>query len=219
MITHRSPTFALLLGAALALCGCVDSAWKAAPQLAPAQLSAERTLAGTPLDAAAWPADGWWHGYGDPQLDALVAEAIAGSPSLTAAAARLRSAQGQALAVGALKLPNVALDAHLAEAPGGFAKGMVLTQATLTLPQGDIAGDASVMFAQPPSISGNVTSKRIDLDALLEMKSVNPPAPKARANRMSRNSPVIRDSMVMLEMAARGLSKFMGADYSRARYR
>ena len=72
---------------------------------------------------------------------------------------------------------NVALGAHLAEAPGGFAKGMVLTQATLTLPQGDIAGDASVTFAQPPSISGNVTSKRIDLDVLLEMKSVNAPAP------------------------------------------
>ena len=71
---------------------------------------------------------------------------------------------------------NIALDAHLAEALGGFAKGMALTQATLTLPQGDIAGDASVTFAQPPSISGNVTSKRIDLDALLEMKSVNPPA-------------------------------------------
>ena len=69
--------------------------------------------------------------------------------------------------------------AHLAEASGGFAKGMVLTQATLTLPQGDIAGDASVTFGQPPSISGNVTSKRIDLDALLEMKSVNPPAPPA----------------------------------------
>jgi AsmA family len=74
---------------------------------------------------------------------------------------------------------NVALGAYLAEAPGGFAKGMVLTQATLTLPQGDIAGDASVTFAQPPLISGNVTSKRIDLDALLAMKSVNPPAPPA----------------------------------------
>jgi NodT family efflux transporter outer membrane factor (OMF) lipoprotein len=112
MITHRSSTFALLLGVALALSGCVHSGWQAAPQLAPAQLSAERTLAGTPVDAAAWPADGWWQGYGDPQLDALVAEAIAGSPSLTAAEARLRSAQGQALAVGALKLPTVALDAQ-----------------------------------------------------------------------------------------------------------
>lgn len=115
MITHRSPTFALLLGAALAaaLCACADSGgWKAAPQLAPAQLTAERSLTGTPVDAAAWPAEGWWHGFGDPQLDALVAEAIAGSPSLTAAEARLRGAQGQALAVGALQLPGVALDAQ-----------------------------------------------------------------------------------------------------------
>ena len=74
---------------------------------------------------------------------------------------------------------NVALGAHLAEAPGEFAKGVALTQATLTLPQGEITGDASVTFAQPPWISGNVTSRRIDLDALLEMKSVNPPAPPA----------------------------------------
>jgi NodT family efflux transporter outer membrane factor (OMF) lipoprotein len=113
MITHRSPTFALLLGAALAaaLCACVDrGGWQAAAQLAPAQLTVDRTLSGAPVEAAAWPADGWWHSFGDPQLDALVAEAIAGSPSLTAAEARLRAAQGQALAVGALKLPGVALD-------------------------------------------------------------------------------------------------------------
>ena len=113
MITHRSLTILPLLGAA-ALSGCVDrGGWKATPEIAPAQLTAARTLAATPVDAAAWPADGWWHGYGDPQLDALVAEAIAGSPSLTAAEARLRAAQGQALAVGALKLPNVALDAEV----------------------------------------------------------------------------------------------------------
>jgi AsmA protein len=66
---------------------------------------------------------------------------------------------------------------------------MVLTQATLTLPQGDVAGDASVTFAQPPSISGNVTSKRIDLDALLEMKSVNPPAPAAAAGPQAATPP------------------------------
>ncbi len=115
MITLRSLTLPALLGTALlaALCGCVDrGGWNAAPQLAPAQLTAERTLSGMPVDASAWPADGWWRGYGDPQLDALVAEAIAGSPSLIAAEARLRAAQGQALAVGALKLPNVALDAQ-----------------------------------------------------------------------------------------------------------
>jgi AsmA protein len=86
---------------------------------------------------------------------------------------------------------NIALGAHLAEAPGGFAKGMVLTQATLTLPQGDIAGDASVMFAKPPSISGNVTSKRIDLDALLEMKSVNPPPPPTAVGPQAATRPAI----------------------------
>src|SRR5450830_492181 len=41
-------------------------------------------------------------------------------------------------------------------------------------------------------------------------------APKARANRLSRSRPVTRDSMVMLEMAARVLSKFMAQDYSPA---
>jgi NodT family efflux transporter outer membrane factor (OMF) lipoprotein len=115
MINHRSRTLLTLLGALLlaALAGCVDrGGWKAAPQVAPAQLTAERALAGTTVEPAAWPADGWWRGYDDRQLDALVDEALAGSPSLTAAEARLRAAQGQALAVGALKLPNVALNAQ-----------------------------------------------------------------------------------------------------------
>jgi NodT family efflux transporter outer membrane factor (OMF) lipoprotein len=115
MTNHRSRTFLTSLGALLlaALAGCVDrGGWKAAPQVAPAQLTAERALAGTTVEPAAWPADGWWRGYGDPQLDALVDEALAGSPSLTAAEARLRAAQGQALAVGALKLPDVALNAR-----------------------------------------------------------------------------------------------------------
>jgi len=115
MIIHRSRAGSTLLAAALmaALSGCVDrGGWQAAPQLAPAKLTAVRTLAGTPLDASAWPAEGWWQAYGDPQLDALVAEAIAGSPSLIAAEARLRAAQGQALSAGALKLPNVSFDAQ-----------------------------------------------------------------------------------------------------------
>jgi NodT family efflux transporter outer membrane factor (OMF) lipoprotein len=115
MITHRSPTGSALLGAALVavLSGCVDrGGWQAAPQLAPARLTAERTLSGMPVEPSAWPAEGWWHGYRDPQLDALVDEATAGSPSLVAAEARLRAAQAQALGVSGLKLPNVALDAQ-----------------------------------------------------------------------------------------------------------
>ena len=83
---------------------------------------------------------------------------------------------------------NVVLDTRLAEARGGFAQGIELRQATLTLPQGDIAGDVSVGFTQPPSITANVTSRRIDLDALLEMTWINPPAQPA--TQQARPEPV-----------------------------
>jgi AsmA protein len=82
---------------------------------------------------------------------------------------------------------DIAFDARLAEAQGGFAKGIALTQATLTLPQGDIAGAMSVTFAQPPSIIGSATSKRIDLDAL---PWVDPPVPPAVAGQPAATAPV-----------------------------
>src|SRR6266853_1345236 len=92
-------TRSIVLGVTLAasLAGCVERGdWKPAAQLQPQALDAQQTLAGAKLDAAAWPADQWWRGYGDPQLDALIAEALAGSPSLEIAAARLRAAQAPA---------------------------------------------------------------------------------------------------------------------------
>src|ERR1700694_1131617 len=92
------------------LAGCVERGdWKPAPQLEPQALSAQQALAGARLDAAAWPADLWWHGYGDSQLDALVAEALAGSPSLEIAHARLRGAHAQGIAAGAARAPGAAL--------------------------------------------------------------------------------------------------------------
>lgn len=39
-----------------------------------------------------WPVQQWWHRYGDAQLDRLVDEAIAGSPSIVIAQARLARA-------------------------------------------------------------------------------------------------------------------------------
>ena len=41
---------------------------------------------------AAWPGDGWWRAYGDAQLDALIEEALRGSPDLDLAQARLHAA-------------------------------------------------------------------------------------------------------------------------------
>lgn len=45
---------------------------------------------------AEWPNEAWWKSYGDPQLDALIDEALKDSPSLKVAAARLRAATAEA---------------------------------------------------------------------------------------------------------------------------
>lgn len=110
MIT-RIPLLPAIL--AMLLGGCAGGgAFQPAPQLAPQALSASRTLAAAKIDAAAWPADSWWRSYGDAQLDAMVDEALAGSPTLTSAQARLRAAQAQFIASGAARLPQTALDAE-----------------------------------------------------------------------------------------------------------
>src|SRR5215467_1652124 len=99
---------------ALLAAGCVDrGGWKPAPQVAPQQLSSAQSLAGTREDPTAWPAAQWWRAYGDPQLDTLVDEALADSPSLEIAEARLRAAQGQVVSAGAARLPTVNADASL----------------------------------------------------------------------------------------------------------
>ena len=56
---------------------------------------------------SAWPADGWWRRYGDTQLDRLMDEALAGSPDLAAAAARLRTAEGYTQQAGAALQPSI----------------------------------------------------------------------------------------------------------------
>jgi NodT family efflux transporter outer membrane factor (OMF) lipoprotein len=56
---------------------------------------------------ADWPSDAWWEAYGDAQLNALIEEALADSPTLEAAAARLRRAQADAQQSGAARYPSV----------------------------------------------------------------------------------------------------------------
>lgn len=78
--------------AAVLLAGCAS-----VPKLGdPPALRASSSLATTQSFAGPvtpWPDRAWWAGYGDPQLTGLMDEALAGSPTLEAAAARLRAAQ------------------------------------------------------------------------------------------------------------------------------
>jgi NodT family efflux transporter outer membrane factor (OMF) lipoprotein len=65
--------------------------------------------------ATAWPLDRWWSAYGDPQLDALIDEALADSPSLAAAEARLRQAQAMTQAAGSANKPQVSANAAISQ--------------------------------------------------------------------------------------------------------
>ena len=82
---RRLTIIALLAGTALA--GCVPADTRpAVSQKVPADLG----LTGAPMPAVDAQ---WWHALGDPQLDRIVTEAVAGSPTLDIAAARVRQAQ------------------------------------------------------------------------------------------------------------------------------
>lgn len=109
--------------AALLLAGCAAVPnLGPAPQVRPAQAYAATESFQAP--AAEWPADAWWKAYGDAQLDTLVDEALAGSPTLAQAQARLRAAQARAQQSRAALLPSLSLNAQAAENKQSYNNGI-----------------------------------------------------------------------------------------------
>jgi len=105
---------------ALALGACAPMGARLAP---PPRLEAAQ-LAG--VDGASAPpalADRWWESFRDPQLDALVDEALAHSPTLAGARARLDSANALARAARAGRLPSTDVSA-IVERERLSAKGL-----------------------------------------------------------------------------------------------
>ena len=70
-------------------------------------LAARKSLAGTQVASATWPRSDWWTSLGDAELDRLIEEALAGSPTLKVAAARTRKALGLAETSKAALYPRV----------------------------------------------------------------------------------------------------------------
>jgi NodT family efflux transporter outer membrane factor (OMF) lipoprotein len=66
-----------------------------------------QTVASFAAPAADWPTKGWWLRYGDPQLDALVDEALRDSPTLAVARARLGEAEAMSQIAGAPRKPQI----------------------------------------------------------------------------------------------------------------
>jgi NodT family efflux transporter outer membrane factor (OMF) lipoprotein len=109
--SKSSPLAALVL---LALAGCAsfgDSRTHSTLR-DPATLEAARTLEANAASAA-WPTGDWWKSFGDTQLDSLEDEAMAASPTLAAAQARVRKAQALAEEAGAALRPSVTGTASL----------------------------------------------------------------------------------------------------------
>lgn len=107
------PAIAILVSA-LALAGCAST-----HGLAPEgrltdsdSLQTSRSFEAYKLSDAAFPTQDWWSALGDPQLDALIREALQGTPTLAAADARLRQAQAQAGLADADRKPTLGASAQ-----------------------------------------------------------------------------------------------------------
>jgi NodT family efflux transporter outer membrane factor (OMF) lipoprotein len=95
----------LALLSALLLSACV-----ATPPTTPQVAEVKQADLGLTGDAAPHFPQLWWKAFGDPQIDRLAAQVIAGNPTLAGAMARMRAAQAELAVNQAEDLPQVTLD-------------------------------------------------------------------------------------------------------------
>jgi NodT family efflux transporter outer membrane factor (OMF) lipoprotein len=117
----RSTLLGLLAATALSACATLPPPAPARLAKAPPAYAAAQSLAAPGRD---WPADAWWKAYGDSQLDGLMDEALAGSPTLAAAQARVRKADSVAAQAHARQLPTVGANASAEEMKQSYNLGI-----------------------------------------------------------------------------------------------
>ncbi len=136
VLSTSTLALAVASAAVLMLAGCADFGHQSAPvaRRTPDSLGLSASQQTTSVDAQ------WWHQFGDAQLDALVAKALEGSPSLGAAQARVTRAQAVAEAVHGGQLPQVGFTGSVSREllskngifPPPYA-GSIFNQSDLTL--------------------------------------------------------------------------------------
>ena len=108
MRTTRLGRVAMLVPALLASSACLS-----VPDLGerpmPRAIETLDTAIAAPVAApeGGWPDAGWWRDYGDAQLTSLIEAALAGSPTMDEAAARVRRAEAIAQQAGASRYPEI----------------------------------------------------------------------------------------------------------------
>ncbi len=120
---RRRRRLALLATIAVTLSACAAVPELGAPAIphTPGHYAASQSLT---APATAWPSDQWWMAYGDEQLDRLMAEAFAQSPSLAIAQARVAKALALAQSAGAALGPRLTGDASIAQAKQSYNTGV-----------------------------------------------------------------------------------------------
>ncbi|HVP84401.1 MAG TPA: efflux transporter outer membrane subunit [Rhizomicrobium sp.] len=99
--------FAVLLLASVSVAACVS-----APSTTPSQVEVKSETLGLGAEPTPTISDDWWTAFGDKQLDTLMAQALAGNPSLQVALARMRQAQSELSATRAGTYPQLTGDAQ-----------------------------------------------------------------------------------------------------------
>jgi NodT family efflux transporter outer membrane factor (OMF) lipoprotein len=113
-ITTQAVQLAAAISVAAALGGCASGPAYVAPKIdLPARWSTEAPWReGRPTDAE--PKGPWWQRFNDPALDALQQQALAGSPNLLLANARLAQSRAVLAGTAAAVLPQIGLGERLA---------------------------------------------------------------------------------------------------------
>ncbi len=113
---HPHPLPALLLAAVLSLSACADFSGISphAQALTPAQLNLHAPASSVGSGAAKTPVSAqWWESFGDAQLNRLVADALANSPSLRVAQSRLERVQAAQDSLRGTERPQLGASADL----------------------------------------------------------------------------------------------------------
>ena len=120
-------------GALLSACSTVPKVGQSTSLRTAETIAAQQSL--QQQGSGNWPAEGWWHAYGDPQLEALIEEGLRDSPDVAVAAARLRKAAAQAQQEGARLQPSLDASASAGAEKQSHSNGFP-EQFIALLPQG-----------------------------------------------------------------------------------
>lgn len=110
-----------LIGLTLAGCASIPELGDLLPYR---QAPSDAALQSFETDRQAWPDEKWWLAYHDAQLTALINEALARSPDIESAAARLRNARAVEEQAGGFAYPDISARGSLQKSKQSYYNGI-----------------------------------------------------------------------------------------------